>query len=220
MCGGCGRELKSGPRCVYCGWSKDAALAAALDAGILYEDTFRSGATLSPFLMLAALVTFFCVSVGWAVWKADSDHTVAVLVFLAAALFGGVTPLVVQFIRRNLIWVRLVPSRGLEFPRREVVPWQDIASVDLVLGAAAGQPSMEELTWGLWGCIFFPILGFYKLLFKLVSISFRPTSGVFSTWYSRATISLKSGEHIMLRDLDDAERFVRMSRAGMQQPQP
>jgi hypothetical protein len=43
---------------------------------------------------------------------------------------------------------------------------------------------------------------------------------VFSSWYSRTTISLKSGEQIMLRDLDDAERFVRMARsaAGLDGP--
>jgi len=214
-CGRCGRKiLGEAARCVYCGWTRDQALQKVVDAGRIQKETFRCGATLWPFLASAFILTGFAAFVAYLGWggyyeKSREDH----LLFggvIAALLFFGPVLCAVQILRRKLLWVHLDPEKGIETARGGWVPWSRIRSIERYPGLFAYKDSMEQLAGHMpqgvaaykMGCLLIPVLLFYSV--------FLPVLAVLSPWHDRVTITLVNGDRIILRDLEDSERFTRM----------
>ena len=201
------------PRCVYCGWTKDEALRRIGEAGKLQTETFRSGGTLWPFVGSSVLLGGLGLLGAWMELK-GGPHPDAFLswILIAACLFLGPALCAVQILRRNLLWVRLDPERGLEMPGRGLIPWNRIASVDRYPGLLSYKDALEQLSGQLphgaaayrLGCAVVPAL--------VMALVFLPVIVVLSPWHDRVTIVLTSGERIVLRDLDGSERFSRQAR--------
>ena len=205
-CGRCGRRIVGDvPCCVYCGWTKDEALRKIADAGKVQKETFRSGGTLWPFVASALILTALA---GLAVWSGGPGA----LIVAGSFLFLGPVLCAVQIARRNLIWIHVDPEKGLEMPRRSLVPWARVVSVDRYPGAFEYKNALEQLSGQMpqgvaaykYGCL---------IVFALLILTvFLPVIVVLSPWGDRVTLVLEDGERVVLRDLEDSDRFARMVR--------
>lgn len=215
-CGRCGRELRGNTsRCVYCGWTRDPSLQAVADAGKVQRETFRCGATLWPFVASALILGGLAGLVAWMGFGDDRPApdgrwryglVVGTLVFLGPVLSA------VQLLRRRLIWVHIDPEKGIETPRGAPIPWEEIASINRYPGIFNYKDTFERMAGRLpqgtlarkFGCLLLPAM--------LICFVFLPVLSVLSPWHARVTIALKSGERVVLRDLEDSDRFARMVR--------
>src|SRR5688572_15079829 len=99
-CGGCGRKIVGEiPRCVYCGWAKDPELRKIAEAGKVQKETFRSGATLWPFVASAIIFTVLAVVAASAIGGQDNPLFIGVLI--AGCVFLGPVLCAVQILRRS-----------------------------------------------------------------------------------------------------------------------
>ncbi|HEX7899260.1 MAG TPA: hypothetical protein VF950_15950 [Planctomycetota bacterium] len=204
------------PRCVYCGWTKDAALRKIAEAGKIQKETFRSGGTLWPFVASALILTGLAGLVAWASWKEGAprgEELVIALVTIGSFLFLGPVLCAVQIARRNLIWIHVDPEKGLEMPRRGVVAWTRILSIDRYPGAFEYKNTLEQLAGQMpQGLVVAYKYGCLIVFALLIYTVFLPVIVVLSPWGDRVTLVLDNGERVVLRDLEDSDRFTRMVR--------
>jgi hypothetical protein len=215
VCGKCGRTLVGEvSRCVYCGWTKDQALQRIADAGKVQKETFRSGSTVWPFLASAFILTGLAGLVAMSGVRNASDHREVFMLWgtMGALLFFGPVLCSVQLLKRKLIWVHVDPENGIKTATGRWIPWDRIASIQRYPGAFAYKDNLEQLSGQMphgtvayrFGCAILPVLVIYFV--------FLPVIAVLSPWHDRVTIILKNDERIILRDLEDSDRFTRMVR--------
>jgi hypothetical protein len=200
---------------MICGWTKDQALQKIADVGKVRKETFRSGGTLWPFLASAFMLTGLAglvACMGWTDAGFRPDERVAIWLTIGTLLFLGPVLCGVQLLRRKLLWVHVDPEKGIETPRGGTVPWAGIATIERYPGAFAYKDTLEQMSGQMpqgvaayrLGCAVIPVLVIYFV--------FLPVIAVLSPWHDRVTITLQNGDRIILRDLEDSDRFTRMVR--------
>jgi hypothetical protein len=214
QCGRCKRPIVRLTRCVYCGWSPDAAETTAYEPPKIEEEIFRSGTTLAPFIGLAIITPLSCWFIGWMLWRFSPPRRPAmVYVIMAGAILSGMVPAVVQGIRRSRIWVRLIPERGVEFGRRGIVPWGEIRHIELAQPQASLHASALQDSAAMWGCLLNPTRVFFRTIGELFHFFLQTAAGGgYSSLFTRITVEFRSTERLLIYDLKEAERFVRIVR--------
>ncbi|MHC4608557.1 MAG: hypothetical protein ACYTAF_16720 [Planctomycetota bacterium] len=219
VCGNCGREIRGEiPRCVYCGWSSDAKLREIAEAGKVAAEKYHCGGTFWPFVSSGTILGFLAVVCGLSSVN-NSDLFYAVL--CGVFLFFGPVVSAAQFVRRRFLWVKVEPEEGLNLSGRGLVPWESIASVDRYAGLFAYR---DELEMGDSGPSMDPGNAFENRsgagCAMILAYTFVPLIAVLSPWYGRVTLHLKSGDRIVLKDLEKSAQFVRSVRYKIEERQP
>jgi hypothetical protein len=151
-----------------------------------------------------------------------------------ALLIFGPAALTAYLLRARHVWVSVDQIRGIVVSGRRVIAWNDIRSVERRLPAFRRSTGPTEITpftkdvlsGAGWGCADGCIVGASELLafvaiiaaavfavwlicFVFVPLIVLPALEVFAPFGDRIRIRVRGGGSLLLRDLRDADEFLR-----------
>lgn len=151
-----------------------------------------------------------------------------------ALLIFGPAALTAYLLRARHVWVSVDQIRGIVVSGRRVIAWDDIRSVERLLPAfrsSTGPAEFTPFSSGLlgkagWGCADGCFVGASELLafvailaagvfavwliaFVIVPLIVVPVLEVFAPFGDRIRVRVRGGGSLLLRDLRDADEFLR-----------
>jgi len=172
--------------------------------------TYRSGATLWPFLLWTVLAAFGAyIAMSQAIHlRRDPNRWIYPLIFGGCVLLGPVA-FTAHVLRSLLTHVTVSKEEGLILTGGRRIPWAAIESVEYRSSPFLGnhpikEGSREEVDSGLGLPVLVPALIFYYVCL--------PVLFLLSPWHPRVVIRLTDGSRLVFRDLEDDHDFVSLIR--------
>jgi hypothetical protein len=108
--------------------------------------------------------------------------------------------------------VKVDPPSGLLLPDDVKISWQAIESMEKRIGPFSRPRSISSYADWLPRGILGYKLGYFLIPILLAYYIFLPFLSAISPWHSRVVIHLRNGGTILLRDLQEDDRFARYVR--------